>query len=222
MEKKINKITQKHLTGDASKVQMYTSGDVKNDIVRREWESALQKCDKILIRNARDFETRALRASIFMDAYDDYASAISDYSMAAYYAHLKGDKRYSEYEAAKAQAVKKIEKIFTEHAGQKDRANDNRLLSGTTWMKNKSSMLDNADFYYCFWDDENYCVRLGREIDGEMETGIYELRGTILKTMPLGKFPAYHNFSGDIISCGEDIFRKSGDLLPRPSARFCS
>jgi hypothetical protein len=82
-------------------------------------------------------------------------------------------------------------------------------------MKNKSSMLDNVDFYFCFWDDENYCVRLGREKDGEMETGTYELRGKILKTMPMDKSPDYFNFSGDIIFCGGDMFKKSGGLLPK-------
>jgi Flp pilus assembly protein TadD len=214
MEKTIRDITLKHLTGNAPKNQMYTSMDVKNDIDRHEWESAIQKCDKIIMRNYNDFETRALRASLLIDAYGDYASAISDYSMATYYAHLKGDKRYSEYEAAKVQAVEKIEKLFSEYAELTGEANNNKLLSGTTWMKNKDSMLDNVDFYYCFWDDENYCIRLGREKEGEMETGIYELRGTILKTMPLDKSPDYHNFSGDIIFCGKGIFRKSGGLLP--------
>jgi tetratricopeptide (TPR) repeat protein len=214
MEKKIFDITREYLTGNAPKDPIYTSVDVKNDIARHEWESAIQKCDKIITRNADDFETRALRASILIDAYCDYASAISDYSMAAYYAHLKGDKRYSEYEAAKALAVEKIEKLFSKYAGLAGGVNDNKLLSGTTWLKNKSSMLDDVDFYYCFWDNENYCVRLGREKEGELETGTYELLATILKTIPLGKSPSYHNFSGDIIFCGEDRFRKSGGGLP--------
>jgi tetratricopeptide (TPR) repeat protein len=103
---------QKHLTGNAPKDQIYTSKDVQNDIDRHEWKSAIEKCDKILMRNADDFETRVLRASILVDAYSDYASAISDYGMAVYYAHNNGDKRYSEYKTAEAKTVEKIEKLF--------------------------------------------------------------------------------------------------------------
>ena len=213
LEKGIYNIVKNHLTGNINKEQTYTSKDVKNDIKNKEWESAIKKCDKLIMRNADNFEIRALRASILIDAYGDYASAISDYSMAAYYAHQKNDKQHSVYEDARKKAEEEIEKLFPKQVNRTGYFNDNSLLSGTVWMKNKTSMLEDFDFYFCFLDNENYCVSLGRGKEDIMETGTYELHGAILKTTTLDKSPVYYNFSGDNIFCGETIFRKSkGDI----------